>query len=400
MTRTHAGTLRAVIYTIDENDVPILVTNSTLVESTLKLTIDSNTSERPDFHRVYDAKVSADGNSLIGQWSTPGGSSYPMNFQRVTPSTAWNIPPPVRSRLISVQNGVKVETLDWGGTGRPLVLLAGLTSTGHYMFSLAQKLTPKYHVYGITRRGFGLSSKPNPENVENYSADRLGDDVVAVLDALKLQKPILAGASIAGEELSSVASRYPQRIAGVVYLDAAFAYAYYSAAHPSNEVDAAELRRKLARMTAADGPAQKILVDEMLQTTLPAFQKSLAAYQKQLAALPTSAPGNQQPPFSEMELVSNAIISAEQKYTHIPVPVLAIFAVPHDMSRIIPGGPAAVAAAEAQDLREMTDIVDDFASGVPQAHIVRLNHADHNVYISNPEQVVHEMETFIDGLAL
>ncbi len=224
--------------------------------------------------------------------------------------------------------------------------MTGLGGTGHCFFSLAQKLIAKYHVYGITRRGFGLSSTPDPTNVENYSADRLGDDVVAVLDALKLQKPILAGASIAGEELSSVASRYPQRIAAVIYLDAAYGYAYYSAAHPSYEVDAAELRRKLARMVSTDGPAQKPLVDDMLQTTLPAFQKSLAAYQKQLAALPPLQPLEPLSPLSEMEPVSSAIIRAEQRYTHIPVPVLAIFAVPHDMSQIIPGGSAAVAAAE------------------------------------------------------
>ncbi|MDQ2992276.1 MAG: alpha/beta hydrolase, partial [Candidatus Eremiobacteraeota bacterium] len=368
------------------------------VGSDLTLIIDSKTGEWAHYHRIYDAKVGADGNSLVGHWNVPGGSSYPLSFQRVTPGMAWNVPPPARSRLITVQSGVKVETLDWGGDGRPLVLLAGLGSTGHYLFPLARKLTGKYHVYGITRRGFGLSSTPDPKSDGNYSADRLGDDVVAVLDALKLRNPILAGHSIAGEELSSVASRYPRRIAAVIYLDAAYGYAYYSAVHPNNEVDAAELRRKLARMVSTDWPAQKRLVDDMLQTTLPEFQKSLVAYQKQLAAFPTPQPP-EPPSLSDTDPVGSAIIREEQRYTHIPVPVLAIFAVPHDMSTLIPGGPAAVATAEAEDLIEMTDLVNDFANGVPQAHIVRINHADHNIFISNPAQVVREMETFIDGLA-
>jgi pimeloyl-ACP methyl ester carboxylesterase len=61
---------------------------------------------------------------------------------------------------------------------------------------------------GITRRGFGASSVP----ASGYDADRLGDDVFAVLDSLKLSKPVLAGHSMAGEELSSVASRHPERI--------------------------------------------------------------------------------------------------------------------------------------------------------------------------------------------
>jgi len=50
---------------------------------------------------------------------------------------------------------------------------------------------------------------------------------LAVMDALKLVRPVLAGHSLAGEELSSLATRYPERVAGVIYLDAGYAYALY-----------------------------------------------------------------------------------------------------------------------------------------------------------------------------
>ena len=82
-----------------------------------------------------------------------------------------------------------------------LIFLAGLGNTAHVFDDFAPKLTPEYHVYGITRRGFGASSAPAPDTA-NYSADRLGDDVLAVLDALKLERRVLVGHSIAGEELS------------------------------------------------------------------------------------------------------------------------------------------------------------------------------------------------------
>ena len=88
--------------------------------------------------------------------------------------------------------------LDWGGSGRPLVLLAGAGNTAHVFDDFALKLKGKYHVYGITRRGFGASAYAGSE----YGADRLGDDVLAVLDSLKLRKPVLVGHSLAGEELS------------------------------------------------------------------------------------------------------------------------------------------------------------------------------------------------------
>ncbi len=44
--------------------------------------------------------------------------------------------------------------------------------------------------------------------------------MVAVLDASKLERPLLIGHWIAGEELSSLAARYPVRARGLVYLDA------------------------------------------------------------------------------------------------------------------------------------------------------------------------------------
>lgn len=86
--------------------------------------------------------------------------------------------------MISVEPGIKLEVVDWGGTGRPLILLSGLADDAHVVDTFAPKLIGKYHVYGITRRGFGASSSPQPV-AENYSADRLGDDVLAVLGELK-----------------------------------------------------------------------------------------------------------------------------------------------------------------------------------------------------------------------
>src|SRR5579871_5243968 len=137
-------------------------------------------------------------------------------------SSAWRDISTHRIRFVSVQKNVRLEVLDWGGQGRPIVLLAGGGSTAHVFDEFAPKLTTSGHVYGITRRGFGASSYSAPD----HPADRLGDDVVAVLDALKLAKPILVGHSIGGAEMSSVASRHSGRIAALVYLDSAYSYAF------------------------------------------------------------------------------------------------------------------------------------------------------------------------------
>jgi non-heme chloroperoxidase len=137
------------------------------------------------------------------------------------PSPEWHDPAPRSTSFVEVEKGVKLEVLDWGGTGRPIVLLAGLQNTGHVFDSFAPQLVTKYHVYGITRLGFGASSTP----ASGYTADRLGDDVLAVLNALNISKPVLVGHSLAGEELSSIGSRYPDRVAGLIYLEAAYTHA-------------------------------------------------------------------------------------------------------------------------------------------------------------------------------
>src|SRR6202020_779899 len=105
------------------------------------------------------------------------------------------------------------------------------------------KFTDHHHVYAITRRGFKPSSVPLPTD-ENYDADRLGDDVLAVMDALKLDRPVLAGHSIAGEELSSVSTRHPEKVAGLIYLDAAYSYAFYDRGQGDMDLDALELKKR------------------------------------------------------------------------------------------------------------------------------------------------------------
>ena len=56
-------------------------------------------------------------------------------------STPWIDPAPHRVQLIPVTDDVQLEVLDFGGTGRPIVLLAGLGNTAHVFDQFAVKLT-------------------------------------------------------------------------------------------------------------------------------------------------------------------------------------------------------------------------------------------------------------------
>jgi non-heme chloroperoxidase len=342
----------------------------------------------------YEGKLSADGASIDGAWTQ--GRPLPLEFRRATPETAWKDPSPHTTKFVTVDNianqPVKLEALDWGGSGRPLVLLAGLGNTAHIFDKFAPKLTATYHVYGITRRGFGASGAPAP-SAATYSADRLGDDVLAVLDALKLSRPVLAGHSLAGEELSSVGSRHPERVAGLIYLDAGYSYAYYDRSRGDLGIDLADLQKKLEQLQPGKGLQDpRHLIEELLATTLPGFERDLKEMQENLPPAPSA-----QPAPAEVPPITQAIMTGMQKYTDIRVPVLAIFAVPHATGQPLKDD-AARAAADAHDEATTGAQAKAFESGVPSARVVRLPHANHYVFLSNEADVLREMNAFLGGL--
>ncbi len=310
-----------------------------------------------------------------------------------TEATAWprDIHCECKSLFVPVAPGVKLEVLDWGGTGRPLVLLAGLGYDAHDFDTFASKLIGQYHVYGISRRGFGESSSP-PPTAANYSADRLGDDVLAVIDALHLkQRPVLVGHSIAGEELSSIGSRHPKRVAGLVYLDAGYSYAFYDRAHGDFEIDAVEMRKELERLLTGEGDEEKNIAE--LLAKLPQLEKELREVQQAVANVPPDPPE----PASEFG-PDDAIELGEQKYTEIKAPALAIFADPHDPGPTPEYSAAQRAAIVKYDLDTTTAQANAFEAGVPSAHVVRIQNADHFVYKSNEADVLREMNAFIAKL--
>lgn len=118
-------------------------------------------------------------------------------------------------KRLKVAEGVELELLDFGGEGPALIFVPGLGNTAHIFDTFAPEFTATHHVYSVTRRGFGASSWPE----RGYDTATLGADLVGVLDGLGLAKASFAGHSIAGPELTWVATHHPERMEKVVYLD-------------------------------------------------------------------------------------------------------------------------------------------------------------------------------------
>jgi pimeloyl-ACP methyl ester carboxylesterase len=108
----------------------------------------------------------------------------------------------------------------------------------------------------------------------------------------------------------------------------------------------------------------------------------------------TGLPGSR----ASKPLASQLIAAGERKYTNIPVPILAIFAVPHDMGIPMQGDPATRAAFDAHDEPSTGAQARAVEKGLPTARVVRLPHASHFVFRSNEAEVLHEIGTFIAGL--
>ena len=314
--------------------------------------------------------------------------ALPVRSQSPQPAD-WKDPSAHVQRFVTTSDNVRLEVLDWGGSGRPLVLLPGGGNTAHVFDDFATKLTADFHVYGITRRGFGESGYATPA----AGADTYGDDVLAVLDALRLEKPVLVGHSIGGQELSSVATRYPARVAALVYLDAAYPYAFDNGKGPTMN----DFQGLHPPQPPPPGDADLTSVSALRQylVRVQGVASPEAEIRQQRTIGPDGHLGKQRnfPGYA-------TLLSGMKPYVDVRVPALILVAQPHGLSRWVASttdaGVRTQAAAFTDALSALTErqmkIVEALA---PTARIVKLPGADHYVYLSHEADVLREMRTFL-----
>jgi len=121
---------------------------------------------------------------------------------------------------IDVGEGVTLAVSD-EGAGVPVVLLHGLTASRRYVVMGSSGLRRGGHrVVAYDARGHGASSPaPSPDA---YDYALLVADVTAVLDALELDRAVLAGVSMGAHTCLALALEMPERVAGLVAITPAF----------------------------------------------------------------------------------------------------------------------------------------------------------------------------------
>lgn len=127
------------------------------------------------------------------------------------------------SRFIQI-NGINVHYKQMG-SGEPVIIL--LHGFGASVFSWREVMTPLANygtVIAFDRPAFGLTQRPMPgewQGQNPYSPEAQVALVIGLMDALEVDRAILIGNSAGGTVALSTALANPQRINGLVLVDAA-----------------------------------------------------------------------------------------------------------------------------------------------------------------------------------
>jgi non-heme chloroperoxidase len=312
-------------------------------------------------------------------------------------------PSPHRVQFVAVEENVRLEVLEWPGPGRNVVLLAGSGNSAHVFDEFAPKLAKRWHVYAITRRGYGASSQP----ASGYGDQRLADDVFQVLQSLGIAAPVLVGHSMAGGELTTIGGQHSSRLSGLVYLDALGdprdwtasdpAYmALYRKLPPSPEPPVAPESAEEKKSFSGSRAAQ-------LRTRKFAFPES--ELRNIYETNPDGTKGEYKTPPEINKMIGDGQIRRD--YSGIHVPVLAFFEFPRlsqDLPAVNPSdakGAEELAAKKAFDAAT-TAFIDrwtiNLLRGPGNVHLVDLPGAGHYVFLTRELEVLRELDAFLAAL--
>ncbi len=116
-------------------------------------------------------------------------------------------------KFIQLPNRPKLEYIEHGDhDGVPVILLHGITDSWRSYELVLPHLPKSLRAFAISQRGHGESERPQ----SGYHPRDFADDVAAFMDALDLQRAVIAGHSMGSYVAQCFAMNYPERISGLV----------------------------------------------------------------------------------------------------------------------------------------------------------------------------------------
>jgi pimeloyl-ACP methyl ester carboxylesterase len=287
--------------------------------------------------------------------------------------------------MVTVERGVRLHYLDFGGRGPTLLFLPGLGNTAHAFDDFAPRFTDQYHVVALTRRGFGESDHPT----DGYDIPRLVEDIRQAMDRLQLGKVTLIGHSIAGEEMTRFAATYPDRVTSLVYLDAA--YDRIAADSAIQEV--------FQTPPNVPGPPTPLAADTATPSAYVDFVHRTRGVNIPESDIRTRYryDGWQE----EITLAYQSIEPERPNYSAIRVPALAIYAVADSVSQLEPWQRSDTAnAAGYQDLLRGMETAErplreQFKREVSRSRVVEIHGGHHWIFVSHADRVFGAVRDFL-----
>lgn len=319
----------------------------------------------------------------------------------VSGTPAWQDPSPHAVHFVTVDDGVDLEVLDWGGAGRPLVLLTGSGLSAHIYDEFAPKLTASGHVYALSRRGYGASSRP----AGGYENQRLADDILRAIDVLTLDRPVLVGHSMAGGEITTLANQHSDRLGGLVYMEALADPRDFPASDPA-------YRAILQRLPPAPYHSERTAEESRSFAGYRAWQlrnERFAFPESELRSLFATNPDGSMGRYRTPNTVHDQIGQGEvaRNYAGIRVPVLAMIDYPRFDARMVlptefrPSRPDQRAAYESF-VTATAAFVDRWIAhlkrDLPDARVVNFAGAGHYLFLTREADVLLEIQRFVAGL--
>ncbi|MBB4689047.1 alpha/beta fold hydrolase [Amycolatopsis jiangsuensis] len=124
-------------------------------------------------------------------------------------------------RIVALPGGRRIRTIVAGEGPGPLVVFeAGMSAPAAEWVHTQREVSARARTLSYDRAGYG-GSDPDPAA---RSLERIVEDLAALLDAVGETAPVvLAGHSWGGPIIRLFAERYPERVAGLVFVDSTLA---------------------------------------------------------------------------------------------------------------------------------------------------------------------------------
>jgi non-heme chloroperoxidase len=297
----------------------------------------------------------------------------------------WVDKSPHRSSFVTV-SGVKLHYLDWGGKGKVLIFLAGLGNSAHIFDDIAPKFTGRFHVLALTRRGHGQSDKPET----GYDLPTLAEDIHQFLDQLHIRRATLVGHSFAGDEITSFAAAYPDRVDKLIYLEAAydradlslpaFAKNPFPSPQPTKE-ERASLDGYRAWWERNRGYWSDAVEADLRETSLAPDGSIKAALAREVG----------------QAIFKNAS-TFRPDYTKVKAPALSFYAI-YGLQLWVPRNQEA--RRKAQEFLDTVNLpyqrknIDKFKQEMRKGRAIEVRDSNHYLFIKNQDEVVREMRKFL-----